>query len=434
MKTPRIIKLTAENVKKLSLVEISPEGNLVVVGGKNGQGKSSVLDSIMYALGGADILPTKPVRRGEDTAKVELDLGDIVVKRTFTASGGGSLTVTDKDQNKMRSPQAILDALVGKISFDPLAFARSSQDDQSETLQALLGLSFEGQDAEIAKIFNERTAINRELNSIKARLQAAPEHEGVDGEESSTEEILARQEKALKQNETNRQIRDKLKVVKSDLLIAETAAQNIGEDIARLQRELDVKKNRLKQTEESVAKAKAQVEQATEQTAKLVDVDVAEFKTMLAGVEVHNRKVRENKVKAQLRADYGNKNKESENLTSKIQALERQKRKSVQDAKFPVAGLGLSDTREVTYNDLPFTQASTSEQLRVSIAIGLALNKNLKVLLIRPGSELDQESLGLVAQMAAEADAQVWLESSRPDHPTSVVMEDGHVRLTEKAE
>ena len=49
----RIISLQAENIKRLKAVEITPEGDIVVIAGRNGQGKTSVLDSIWYALGGS---------------------------------------------------------------------------------------------------------------------------------------------------------------------------------------------------------------------------------------------------------------------------------------------------------------------------------------------------------------------------------------------
>ena len=46
----KIVKLTAENFKRLEAVEITPDGNTVLISGRNGQGKSSVLDSILAAL------------------------------------------------------------------------------------------------------------------------------------------------------------------------------------------------------------------------------------------------------------------------------------------------------------------------------------------------------------------------------------------------
>ena len=50
--TMKIIEFRAERFKRLSAVDITPEGNTVIISGKNGQGKSSVLDAIWLALGG----------------------------------------------------------------------------------------------------------------------------------------------------------------------------------------------------------------------------------------------------------------------------------------------------------------------------------------------------------------------------------------------
>ena len=50
----KIIKLTAENVKRLKAIEITPEGNLVVIGGLNDQGKTSTLSN-GSVMGGFEI-------------------------------------------------------------------------------------------------------------------------------------------------------------------------------------------------------------------------------------------------------------------------------------------------------------------------------------------------------------------------------------------
>lgn len=99
----KIIKLQSENVKKLKAVEITPDGNLVVIGGNNAQGKTSVLDSITMSLAGKSAIPAQPIRTGEDKARVVCELDDLIVTRTFTAAGGGTLTVASR---------AMLDALI----------------------------------------------------------------------------------------------------------------------------------------------------------------------------------------------------------------------------------------------------------------------------------------------------------------------------------
>ncbi|NIV98742.1 AAA family ATPase, partial [Candidatus Saccharibacteria bacterium] len=140
----KIVQLTAENVKKLKVVRIRPDGSLVVIGGKNGQGKSSVLECIMAALGGKKHVLPEAVREGEKKGYTELDLDNgISIKRTFTKDGGGQLTITNKEEGtSYSSPQAMLDKIVGKISFDPLMFARAGEKEQLEFLRHLTGLDF----------------------------------------------------------------------------------------------------------------------------------------------------------------------------------------------------------------------------------------------------------------------------------------------------
>ena len=122
----KIIQLTAENVKRLVAVEIRPDGNMVQITGKNGAGKTSVLDSIWWALSGAKHIQTAPIRKGANQAKIKLDLGEIVVTRTFKREkeGDGFTTKLEVVGAVKGTPQGMLDSLLDALAFDPLAFAR----------------------------------------------------------------------------------------------------------------------------------------------------------------------------------------------------------------------------------------------------------------------------------------------------------------------
>jgi energy-coupling factor transporter ATP-binding protein EcfA2 len=135
----KIINLKAENIKKLVAIDITPTGHVVKITGKNGQGKTSILDSIFWALGGTENIQAQPIRQGEKKARVELDLGDMIVTRTFT-EGGSALTITNKEGLKFPSPQTMLDNLLGRLAFDPLEFMSMDPKKQLETLRALTGV------------------------------------------------------------------------------------------------------------------------------------------------------------------------------------------------------------------------------------------------------------------------------------------------------
>lgn len=61
----KINTLEIENVKRVKAVKIEPfQSGLTIIGGKNNQGKTSVLDSIAWALGGDRFRPSQAERDG----------------------------------------------------------------------------------------------------------------------------------------------------------------------------------------------------------------------------------------------------------------------------------------------------------------------------------------------------------------------------------
>lgn len=428
----RIVAFAAENVMRLQAVEIQPgEDPMVVIGGKNGQGKSSVLNCIEMALGGADSISKKPIRKGEEKGRIVVDLGDIIVKRTFTKGGGTNLVVTNKDGVPFDKPQTLLDKLIGRLSFDPLSFAKAKAPEQSKTLRELCGLDFTAIDAGQKKVFDERTENNRKVERAQARLVTMPEHTGVTGEEQSTASILEEQEKASTQNAKNQRARIELVELKDKIANVQTAKREWDDEVQRLEGELEKAKRHVKDREALIQALYKQMTLDEAKLGELKDTDLSQFRTKLSELERNNAKIRENAAKAEARKTFKELQASSEAMTKQIDAFEREKRKKLDNAAYPVPGLGLDEDRNVTWEGLPFEQASTSQQLRVSVAIGLALNKKLPILLIRQGSDLDPESLAQVAKMAADAKAQVWLETSRTDAPASVIMEDGRATIPE---
>src|SRR5690348_3354062 len=137
----RILRLQAENVKRLKVIDITPEGNTVLITGANDQGKSSVLDSIIFALGGKSEIPTMPIRDGEEEARIIIDLGEYEVTRHWTSNEKTYLKITRKDGKPIQNPQLFLDGIIGKLSFDPLEYSRLRSQDQRLQLLNLLNIT-----------------------------------------------------------------------------------------------------------------------------------------------------------------------------------------------------------------------------------------------------------------------------------------------------
>jgi ABC-type histidine transport system ATPase subunit len=116
-----------------------------------------------------------------------------------------------------------------------------------------------------------------------------------------------------------------------------------------------------------------------------------------------------------------------DDFTKEITRIMEDKEDSLAKAKMPIKGLGISDTG-VTYNDIPFGQLSSSEQLKVSLAIAMALNPKLKVIRITDGSLLDKENMEIIKKMAEEKDYQVWVEKVSDEGEIGFYIEDGEVK------
>jgi DNA repair exonuclease SbcCD ATPase subunit len=422
----KIVRLTAENIKRLHAVEITPDGSMIVIGGQNAQGKTSVLDAIAMALGGGDAACGEPLRHGAIKGKAVVELDDLIITRTFTKNGT-ALTVEGRDHSKYPSPQSVLDALVGKLTFDPLAFARMKSREQMEMLRQMTGLNFTLLDSRRGTLFDQRTSVNREVKQAEARLAGMKLAPGVPEEEVSVAELTKQIEIANATNTANAEQRAELRQLRnySDQMNSERSSSEA--DMARLQKQLQEAAARVEKIDKDLDNLRMDYTIKNEVVRTLSDVDTSPILAQIETAEATNRQVRANKAYREARGTLDAKQREAMTLTSELEGIDEKKRLKLQATKFPVEGLSLSDDM-VVFNGVPFDQASGAEQLRVSVAIGMAANPKLRVLLCRDGSLLDKKSLALLTEIVQEHGYQCWLERVSEGAECSVIIEDGQVK------
>jgi len=415
----KIIRLNAENIKRLKAVEISPDGVVQIVAGRNAQGKSSVLDAIWMALDwkAAGKTTPRPVRDGEDAGRVRLDLGDLVVTRKWTGEGKSTLLVENADGATRQRPQELLDTLLGHLSFDPLAFTQQGDREQVQTLLSLVDLPFKPDelDGQRQALYEDRHATGQALTRAKGSFESLPvPAAGLPADETSTTSVLVEYDAA--QQEIQRRA-DVERRVQAATLEEHAAAQTVRDE-----------QQALAEAQSHHADATTAVAAARQTFVALgAAPDLAPIKERLATIEETNAAVREAaqyraaKAEAEaLRGDYYNK-------TAEIDALDKRKADGLAAARFPIDGLSFGDGG-VTYNGVPFCQASSGEQLRVSLALAMAMNPQLRVIRITDGSLLDAANMALIKQMAEDNDFQCWVETvaDSPNGP-GVYIEDGTV-------
>lgn len=438
----RIVALQAENVKRLKAVRITPAGAVVEITGKNGNGKTSVLDAIWWAIEGTTHIQAEPIRRGADEAFIKLDLGKLKVTRKFkrrsAEDGGGhitSLSVENEEGARFGSPQAMLDAMVGELSFDPLAFSRMKAADQFDVCRRFVpGVDFDALAKADKDDYAERTATNKRAKELRAQA------EGIVLGQTMTEGV--RDESALvaqlqQAGETNADIeRRRGNREKAEAEIAENVRfkQRLLTDAADLEAQAKAKREHAERVEAQAEELRAKLAAAGELPAPIATADIT---AAIEEARAHNKKVEAHIAAAKSKGEFERQAKaadeKSRALTKQMEERAQQKQKAIAAAKMPVAGLSFGEA-SVLLDGLPFDQASDAQQLAASVAIAAAMNPKLRVIRVRDGSLLDQDSMTLLGQFAEAHDLQVWVETVASGRPGAVVIEDGEVRADDKTE
>jgi energy-coupling factor transporter ATP-binding protein EcfA2 len=429
----KIIELRAENIKRLTAVNIRPDGNVVEITGKNGQGKTSVLDAIWWALEGKENIQAAPIRRGATEAHIKLDLGQLKVTRTFKAVDGGHYTTTITVENdegaRFPSPQKVLDSLLGELSFDPLAFTRMKPADQFETLKRFVpGIDFAAIAAANKTDYDKRTDANRRAKELRAQAAGlALPQEQIPGRIDEAK-LVADLEAAGEHNADIERRRARRQQAQADIDRQTEIAAAYRANAAELRRKADAEDAKAAEHEASVAGLKVKLEEAP----ALPDpIDTTALRDSISQARTVNERIdraqRARQERERLTREATEFEAQSAALTAAIKKRDDDKTAAIATAQMPIEGVGFGDGH-VLMRGVPFDQASDAEQLRASIAIAAAMNPKLRVIRVRDGSLLDDDAMVLLAEFANAHDLQIWIERVDSSGRVGFVLEDGHLK------
>lgn len=424
----RIFDLEVADLKRIEFVHITPKDSVVEIAGKNGSGKTSTLDAILWALTGKDAISGEPVRAGADKATITMDLGDIIVKRTIRPDRSGTITVSNKDGMQAKSPQQLLDKLVGDLSLDPLAFMRKTPAEQLDMLRGFApDTDFKALDRGEEAAVQVRRDVNRDLKNIEAIVAAHPAGdaeipEGVDVS-ALTEQLQAAQH----HNElVRREAEDRDNYAR--------AAADRAEKVKTLQdRHKRLMDDAARVLNEAAALEEERVKYDTEakKPRTLTGIDTAQFTDQLkTAQEVNDARTRALAVAEQRKAERAKLDAakaSAANAEAAVRAIREQRETALRAINLPIDGLSITP-EGITLNGHPLNQASDAEQLRVGIALAMKANPRLRVVRIRDGSLMDDDSMTLLRDMADAEGFQVWIERVGAGGVNAIQIEAGRVK------
>lgn len=413
MESIKINKLEIENVKRIKAVKIEPTANgLTIVGGNNNQGKTSVLDSIAWALGGEKYRPSQAQREGSTippTLHIVMNNG-LVVERKGKNS---SLKVTDPTGNK--AGQQLLNEFVEQLALDLPKFMESSGKEKAQILLRIIGVGdqLEVLDRKEKELYNNRLSIGQIADRKKKFADEQPYYPEAPKELISPSELIRQQQEILARNGENQRKREQVEKYKSSVFF-------IRQSVDSMREQLEQEEQKLKEAEENLRIAQMNA-------SDLQDESTAELEASLADIEEINRKVRANmdKDKAEDEAlDYKN---QYNALTTEIDKTRNAKTDLLQSAELPLPDLSVKDG-ELIYKGQQWDNMSGSDRLKVSTAIVRKLNPKCGFVLLDKLEQMDLNTLQEFGQWLEQEGLQAIATRVSTGGECSIIIEDGYVK------
>ncbi|MDD7193143.1 MAG: AAA family ATPase [Clostridiaceae bacterium] len=412
----KINSFEIENVKRIKMLQYEPTANgLTLIGGRNNQGKTSVLDAIAWALGGDRFKPSAAQRDGAlvpPYLRIELSNGIVVERR----GKNSDLKVTDPTGRL--AGQNLLNQFVEQFALNVPKFMEATAKEKAQILLKIIGVGdklFELENAE-QRLYNERRTIGQIADQKAKFAKEMPIYQGVPQLPVSASDLISAQQDILARNGENQRLRMKADRIKQEYTALAEKVNRLRTELAEAEKQLGEKSDELKT--------------AMKSTEQLTDESTAEIEQSIAEIDEINRKVRANldREKAEEDADYY-KN-QYDDLTEKIAAVRDEKIDLLKNADMPLAELSVENA-ELIYKGRKWDSMSGSDQLKVATAIVRKLNPECGFVLLDKLEQMDIETL---------ADFGMWLEKEQlqaiatrvsTGSECSIIIEDGKIKPSE---
>lgn len=411
----KINALELENVKRIKAVKIDPTQNgLTIIGGDNNQGKTSVLDSIAWALGGDKNKPSNAAREGSTippVLKVTLSNGIIVERK----GKNSSLKVTDPSGKK--AGQNLLNSFIEQLALDLPKFMNKTNKEKAEVLLNIIGVGdqlavYQKQENEL---YQERLTVGRIADQKAKFAKEQPFFEDAPKDLVSPQDLINQQQAILAQNGENQRKREKVTQY-------EYQVKTLTDEVARYEQMLNQKKEELNKATYDLSVAKTDA-------LDLLDQSTDELEKNLAEIEETNRKVRANLDKEKAEEEAKGYKSQYDNLTNQIEDVRKQKYDLLNNADLPLPELSIEDN-ELTYKGKKWDSMSGSDQLRVSTAIVRKLNPDCGFVLLDKLEQMDLRTLTEFNAWLEQEGLQAIATRVSTGDECSVIIEDGYVKET----
>lgn len=413
----KIASLELENVKRIKAVRLVPtEKGLTVIGGNNGQGKTSVLDAIAWALGGDRYRPSSPERDGSvvpPRIRIVLNNG-LVVER---AGKNSALRVTDPTGH--RGGQQLLNSFVEELALNLPKFMEASGKEKADTLLKIIGVGdqlylLENKEKQL---YNQRLTIGRIADQKAKYAKEMPFYDGVPETPVSAMELIQRQQEILLRNAENQKKRSRVQELAQELRQTEKTLEDQTDRLRRLLEEQT-------QTQYKLDRLRENLQEARKTAQELLDESTVQLEADLQNIDAINIKVRANLDREKAEAEAQGYSRQYDALTEELEKTRQEKYELLHGARMPLEELSV-ENGELTYRGKRWDGMSGSEQLKVSAAIVRELNPRCGFVLLDKLEQMDLSTLQEFGAWLEKENLQAIATRVSTGGECSVIIEDG---------
>lgn len=419
----KLIKAEISNFKNITHKSVDFGGKSAIIVGANGVGKSSLIQALLSPVN-SKMVPAKAIKNGEEKASIELKLGGTLngeeqvynIAMYFSEKNQkGRIVITDEDGGNIPGAKSMVDSIVGNIGFDILEFiglgltpegkpSKSGVKQQIEILKQFLPVeaqkNLHNLDIEKATIYDNRTEINKDIKSNELKLknmEMDPELIEKYSERLDDTDVKAKMSKIGDEV-------SKYDQVVSGLNMKKDRKNYVDEEIIKLQKKLEDFQTEQKELSEHIEKGNKWLEGRERPSMDALSKELEEINN-------HNdmhKKVLECK---EFHKNVSDLKGEADGITERLGAIEIEKKGVFTANPLPVKDLSFTED-EIQYKGLPFNenQHPSSTIIGVGLKIAMAMNPNLRLLVIKDGSLLDKKVLNYILKMVESKGYQVFIE------------------------
>lgn len=415
-----VVGLVVDAYKRLRAAHFSPSPTgLVQVRGRNGQGKSSLLDAVEVALRGGKSSDELPITQGEHGARVVLDLGELVVKRTWKRDSGGEaksqLVVENADGTRRKGPQELLDMLCGQF-VDPQRFLSLKPLEQAkEALRVVPPIGGVRVHEELERLerraeeqFAQRRDLGRDADRTQKLVEELEQQAGLFEPDHKSYPDAASLAAALQEA---KDYNAGLQTLARQRDSAIEKGRQAHARVERLTLALAKAQEELAKAQEDERSAGAEWRTANGMLADAVEIDVTPIVTQLGEIEAEQQRRAKHEMLAQAREEAARAAAVHKAADVELETTREAISGLLAAAQFPVEGMTYDpESKSLRIGLIPFSQASQMEKIDAGAAIAMAGDPPIRVLFIRNASLFDEASLARLARRAEERGYQVFCE------------------------